>query len=85
MKNTFVTIDIPDSLQIYAMEADGDNPHITFIDEDFSEIKIDMPKQLAYYLTTHFCGSTKMRRNLIDKGAGETRAAIREALGIKET
>lgn len=77
-----VILKIPEGYSIYHMRADVDKPFITFITPENEEIRMDMPKQIAYYLTTHFCGSDKMRKNNIEMGREQVRNEIRNILGI---
>lgn len=55
--------------------------HKDSIDVD-NEVKVRIPRALAYYLRTHFCGSLAMHDKLIEHGHQEIRSTIRTALGI---
>jgi len=45
--------------------------------------KIPVPKALAFYLSTHWCGSKDMAEKLIGDGERRVQNAIKRALGMK--
>lgn len=58
---------IPAGWFAYEANFDSEEPYIIIAnDEDSREEKILIPKSLAYYLRTHWCGSKKMH-DLIEK------------------
>jgi len=76
---------LPDNHFVYRIDADADEPSITICDaaESWIEKVIPLPKSLAYYLTTHHCGSMKMREAILEHGRDEIRNQIKSALRIK--
>ena len=82
------TMEIPDDYFVHECNLDVDEPYCVICPEDSygfrNEIKVLIPKQLAYYLRTHWCGSQKMH-DLIEEGVRRNIAySILDALGIKE-
>jgi hypothetical protein len=67
----------------YGADFDSDEPHIILAHKDGGEEekRMPVPKQLAYYLRTHWCGSQIMH-DLITKNAKKSVTdGIREILG----
>lgn len=78
-------IDIPDGWFIDTVNFDDDEPYITIMDDHYQDndpIKLLVPKSLAYYLSTHYCGSEKMRKIYINQGKEEIRNSIKRTLNI---
>ncbi|HUS48767.1 MAG TPA: hypothetical protein VMZ91_01255 [Candidatus Paceibacterota bacterium] len=51
---------------------------------DKEEKRILIPKPLAYYLSTHFCGSKKMYDNIFNNGAESVKRGIKEILDLEK-
>jgi hypothetical protein len=66
------SLEIPDGWFVQKADFDCDEPYIE-IAEDSSdrEKRIQVPKSLAYYLSTHSCGSRRMR-STIEKQCSRT-------------
>ena len=79
-------IEIPDGWFVSGANFDADGPTIT-IDNGKSfnaseERTLSVPKSLAYYLSTHNCGSEEMRERIKDNGRRQVADTIKEALGL---
>jgi len=74
------TIEIPDGWFVYKVDLDCEHPYAVICQcGPFDEtVNISIPKSLAYYLSTHFCGSKVMREQIEE----DTRRSIRNVLGI---
>ena len=83
-------IEIPDGWFVHGANFDADEPFILMTKNDGRsnsseyEKKVFVPKALAYYLSTHFCGSTKMADRLIEQGKWNVRNKIQDALGLTD-
>ena len=79
-------LDIPDGWFVNSVDFDDDEPCITIcsweFDDDNDCVTMLVPKSLAYYLSTHFCGSEKMRKIYIEQGKDEIRNYIKRTLKI---
>ncbi len=78
-------LDIPDRHFVYNVNFDADEPYITIVDAEdphTEEKKMLVPKSLAYYLSTHACGSRKMMENFIEQGRHEVRVGFQRLLGL---
>jgi len=77
---------IPAGHFVNHVDLDCDTPYCQVCREsdmkDFDD-KIFVPKALAYYLRTHFCGSERMHKSLKEDGRRSCQNEIKEALGIK--
>ena len=75
---------IPDDWYVTSADFDNEYPfiEITYYDDIDNSIEISVPKSLAYYLSTHFCGSEKMRNLYIEQGRRAVRKSIKEVLDI---
>ena len=79
------SLDIPEGWFVYGADFDSDEPSITICNSNSfnsEERKLLVPKSLAYYLSTHNCGSSEMRERIRDNGRREVRETIKEALGL---
>jgi len=72
------TFTIPKGFFVQKVDLDADEPYAMIESEDYSielpegmSNKILIPKPLAYYLRTHFCGSEQMK-NLIERNVKQT-------------
>lgn len=45
-------------------------------------IRVKIPKELALYLNTHWCGSKKMHKTIAEKTRREIANSIKQALGL---
>lgn len=77
-------ISIPDGCFISHAEFDCEDPYIILSDIEVhgSDRKCLVPKSLAYYLSTHSCGSKRMREIYIDMGKNQVRKEIKNSLDI---
>lgn len=75
---------IPYGYFVHRIEADAEEPYIVICSEDgySDEKKLLLPKSLAYCLSTHDCGSQKMRENIMEQGRREVRGAIKKAIDL---
>ena len=75
---------IPAGWFVYTVCLDAEVPYCTICNsEDVNEErKVKIPESLAYYLSTHFCGSQKMHDKLIEDGKRQLRNQIKNILGI---
>ena len=74
-------MEIPDGHFVHRVDLDAEEPYCEIVPKDdvFADpITVLLPKALAYYLRTHWCGSQKMH----DPIEGDSRREIRN--GIKE-
>jgi len=68
----------------YNIDFDANEPHILLCRDDNSEeVKIPVPKQLVYYLKTHWCGSQEIHDKIVEKAKREWQYELRELLGIE--
>jgi len=66
----------------YKADFDCDEPHIILAHKDGGEEKkIPVPKQLAYYLRTHWCGSKIMHDLITDNAKKSISSSLREIIG----
>jgi hypothetical protein len=75
---------IDEDYYCYNVNLDCDDPFATLCHKDDCAIEetIKIPHQLAYYLTTHWCGSQKMH-DLIEKNAIRSiQSKLKEILGV---
>jgi hypothetical protein len=79
-------LEIPDGWFVNQANFDVDDPYIMICySKDYDVvIKLSVPKSLAYYLSTHFCGSEKMKDMIEGYAKYEVQTAIKQALGIEE-
>lgn len=75
------TLIIPDGYIVYNVDLDVEPPTCTIVKEDLTdEHKIEVPRALAYYLTTHHNGSVKFQEAIRVDAQNELRSAFRELL-----
>lgn len=74
---------LPDGWFVYRMNCDLPEPYICICNEDTAEER-EMPvsKALAYFLSTHDCGSEAMKQNLSDFAKRKIQNDIKDVLGI---
>lgn len=65
-------------------DLDASEPYFTVCDTDDPDSieKVLVPKQLAYLLRVHFCGSKTMRENIVESTRREIANQIKAALGL---
>lgn len=82
------TMTIPKDHFVCGCDLDDENPYCIITPKDEYAVeyekRVPIPKSLAYYLRTHFCGSHKMRDILFKQGQSQVRDQIKEALGLDE-
>lgn len=80
------TMTIPKDHFVCGCNLDDEVPYCTITPKDeFAvehEKKVLIPKALAYFLRTHFCGSYEMHKLITDHAKFEAREKIKEALGL---
>ena len=78
------TLIIPDNYFVYHADFDSDEPFITICESSGGgeETKLLIPKALAYYLSTHFCGSNTMHDLITENAKREVQNVIKDALGL---
>ncbi len=78
---------IPDDHFVIRVDLDADPPYCEHAhNNDYAAdnpIRTDLPKPLAYFLATHFCGSRKMEKAIEDRTRRSISTAIRNALGLE--
>jgi len=85
-KDQFVggTIVLPDGYFVYEVNFDAEEPYCVLYNKDTTldekPIKIAIPKSLAYYVTTHFCGSKYMKEAIRRDAIHECKNKIKDAL-----
>ncbi len=80
------SLEIPDGWVVYSANFDAEEPYIVIFPssgQNDHENKIMVPKALAYYLSTHYCGSEAMENVLRSRGRMEIQNKIKDALGIE--
>ena len=80
------TMTIPSGHFVHKVDLDCDDPYCQVCREsDMEDMKekIFIPKSLAYYLRTHFCGSESMHELIRTDAVRSCQNAIKEALGIE--
>ena len=66
----------------YKADFDNEEPHIILAHKDGGEeVKMPVPKQLASYLQTHWCGSQIMHDLIANKAKESVGKRVRELLG----
>jgi len=77
------TFTIPDGWVVHEVNFDCSNPYAMILNEKNhdEEEKILIPKALAYYLSTHFCGSKVMRYTIQKNAIYNVGNTIKDALG----
>jgi hypothetical protein len=76
-------LEIPEGFFVYKVDFDDDEPYIIICDPVSShDARLPVPKSLAYYLSTHFCGSNVMRNLIRDNAKRELQSTIKDALGL---
>lgn len=77
------TLEIPDKWFVCECNFDVDEPYIEISNQECNKTKkLLIPKALAYYLSTHHCGSWHMREVIRDGAKREIQNAIKRALGM---
>lgn len=78
------TMVIPDGYFVYEVNFDAEEPYCILHNMDLildkEPIKVVIPKSLAYYVTTHFCGSESMEKALKNDAIHECKNKIKDAL-----
>ncbi len=68
----------------YNVNFDAEKPYVTLCNNDNSEeVKIAVPKQLVYYLKTHWCGSQFIHDQIADKARKRLQVELQRLLGIE--
>jgi hypothetical protein len=78
-------IEIPDGWFVTSANFDVEEPYIVISSGQMSsdeERTIKVPKSLAYYLSSHHCGSNYMHEIIEENTRHEIKNAIKEALGL---
>ena len=76
-------LEIPDGWFVHYVNLDFGEPYANIINEKTNkEETINIPKSLAYYLSTHFCGSKKMRDVIAEAAKNEIRNTIKGVLKL---
>lgn len=82
------TLIIPKGYFVSHADFDCENPYIELVMDDATEsstIKVFVPEPLAYYLSTHYCGSQKMHDNITDNAKRSIQDQLRNILGMTLT
>lgn len=77
------SLSIPDGWCVCRADFDVEEPYIMIFDSSYQtkgDVKILVPKALAYYLSTHHCGSEKMRNLIKEHAICDVRDTIKDAL-----
>jgi hypothetical protein len=76
-------IEIPVGWFVCGAYFDVAEPYIEISDPDcLDRVKIPFPKPLAYYLSTHWCGSEYMHELIEDGAKRKVQNIIKSALGL---
>lgn len=76
-------IEIPVGWFVCGAYFDVAEPYVEISDKDCSEKKcLPFPKPLAYFLSTHWCGSDCMHELIEDGARREVQNTIKQALGL---
>ena len=77
-------LEIPDGWCVVRADFDVAEPFINIMcmSGACEEKKLLIPKALAYYLGTHFCGSNVMRDLIREHAQREIQNVIKDALGL---
>ncbi len=81
------TLTIPANHFVHMVDFDADQPFLKISPVSNvcgAEIGLKVPKALAYYLSTHHCGSMKMRENYKKDARNDIKNTIFHALGFEE-
>lgn len=82
-QNTGGKLVIPDGHFVCGANFDTEPPYITICDEKTNkDTTLQIPKSLAYYLSTHFCGSECMRETIRENVRQEIAQTVKSALGL---
>lgn len=80
-------LEIPDGFFVNHVDLDADEPFIEIIDEKKmcgnEKVKVLVPKSLAYYLKTHFCGSQKMHTLIENNARNGLRRSFKDLLEME--
>ena len=80
------TLEIPSGHWVDSVNLDCSEPYCIIFPKDKWDnndaIKLMIPKNLAYYLRTHFCGSREYHDRVYEQGAHDARMTIKRALDI---
>lgn len=77
------TLTIPIGWFVHRVDLDTKEPYLQITSEDMSQEKtLLIPKPLAYYLGTHFCGSKVMHDLIKENARRDIKHAIVTALGL---
>ena len=83
-------LEIPDGWFVTGANFDIPEPIVHITKEDSVKVysvpteerTLRVPKALAYYLSTHFCGSYVMRGRIVEDARNCIRTGIKELLGL---
>jgi len=80
-------MDIPDGWFVTEVNLDVEEPYAIItadykISNNIQESRMLIPKSLAYYLSTHFCGSNVMRQMIQENTKHSIGQSIKEILGL---
>lgn len=77
------SIEIPVGWFVCGAFFDVDEPYVEISDKDCSQtVKLPFPKPLAYFLSTHWCGSECMHELIGDGAVRGLQNTIKDALGL---
>jgi len=77
------TFSIPDGWFVHKVDLDDHQPHAMITNQEtMEEDKILIPKSLAYFLVTHFCGSESMQNKIAEDTKRSIGNIIKEALAL---
>jgi len=78
------SFEIPDGWCVTKVNFDVGEPYVIITEAKTmsDEKRLLIPKSLAYYLSTHFCGSNVMRELIQEHTRHEMRQSIKEILGL---
>lgn len=78
-------LEIPDGWFVHKVDLDVEKPYLQITKDDISmtdEKTLFIPKSLAYYLSTHFCGSKVMHETIEEGTRRDIKNAIMSVLGL---
>ena len=77
-------IEIPAGWYVHGANFDVEEPYIEIANSEIGveHKRILFPKPIAYYLSTHWCGSEVMHEIIEENTRHEIRSKVKDALGL---
>lgn len=81
------TLTIPAGHFVHHADFDADEPYVLSTSSGEAigrDVRHKVPKALAYYLRTHFCGSKKYHESVEQNARRELQISLQDLLGLNE-